>query len=76
LPENSRLSKVAVSKRGSSTPTPRIVTPDNLEMLMKPLNFNPDTFLNENEEMAENTTDLPFFHFLISRFLSKDHYRA
>jgi len=58
LPENSRLSKVAVSKRVSSTPTPRIVTPDNLEMLMKPLNFNPDTFLDENEEMAENTTHL------------------
>lgn len=43
---------------------------------MKPINFNPDTFHNENEGMAENETDLPFFHFLLSRFLSKDHYRA
>ena len=43
---------------------------------MKPLNFNPDTFLNENEEMTENETDLPFFYFLISHFLRKAHYRA
>ncbi len=30
----------------------------------------------ENEEMAENETDRPFFHFLILHFLSKAHYRA